>query len=312
VNLTPHPAARDVETREERIGPLANPNEVRELTLVLSSMAVPFEVREESGAWIIVVLPRDLPRALENIRLYRTENRNWPPKRSREVLPYARGLVAPLVSLALLVFYGVTGPTASGSPWTSHGAAVCESILHGQIWRAATALTLHGNVEHVLGNAIAGAVFLSAANRRLGAGRGTLLVLLSGTLGNVLNAIYHRTGHVSIGASTAVFGAVGVLVATQLAANRNAPVRSLTERIAPVLGGLALLGLLGADPGHHTDLMAHLFGLVAGIALGLPFLVVRRPLGRTRPWLQPFCGALAVVVVAVSWALAWRVNRFLW
>jgi rhomboid protease GluP len=312
VNPTPAPAAHDVETREGRIGPVASPHEVRELSLVLSSMAVPFQVREERGTWVIVVDPRDLPRALENIRLYRTENKNWPPKRSREVLPYARGLVAPLVSLALLVFYGVTGPGASSSPFGGRGAAVCESIVHGQFWRAATALTLHGNVEHVLGNAIAGAVFLSAVNRRLGGGRGTLLFLLSGTLGNVANAFYHQAGHVSIGASTAVFGAVGLLVATQLAVNRVAPVRSVAERVAPVLGGLALLGMLGADPGHHTDLWAHLFGLLSGVAIGLPFVLVRRPLGRTRTWVQVACGALALALVAVSWMLAWRVNRLLW
>ena len=37
----------------------------------------------------------------------------------------------------------------------------------------------------------------------------------------------------------------------------------------PVVGGVALLGLLGAG-GVNTDLLAHLYGFVAGLVLSLP------------------------------------------
>ena len=299
--------AVNAESQKGHIGPIADPGEVRELALVLSSMQVAFSVREESGQWVILVDERDLPRASESIRLYRSENRDWPPRRVREVLPYPRSLLAPLISLALLAFHGAVGSLAS---WQSHGVAASERILHGQIWRAVTALTLHGGAMHVLGNALAGAVFLSAAARRLGSGRGLLLVLVSGALGNVLNAVYHGAGHRSIGASTAVFGAVGILVVTQLAVNRHVGTRTWIERIAPVLGGLALLGMLGAE--EHSDLTAHLFGLLAGVAIASPFALRRQPLRRTRPWVQILCGALAAALISLSWAGAWRLDRYLW
>jgi membrane associated rhomboid family serine protease len=298
------------EPPQGRIGPIADPNEVRELTLVLSSMQVAFHVREEGNLWVILVGENDLPRAAESIRLYRAENRNWPPRRAREVLPYPRSVVAPLVSLALLVFYGAVGPYRAGSWWSIRGAAVSDRILHGQIWRAVTALTLHGSAMHVLGNALAGTIFLSAVSRRLGSGRAALLVLLAGGLGNALNALYHRAGHTSVGASTAVFGAVGILVVTQLAVNRHVGTRTWIERVAPVLGGLALLGMLGAE--EHSDLTAHLFGLIAGAAIASPFALRHRPLRRTEPWLQVLSGTLALALIGLSWAGAWRLDRYLW
>ena len=91
-------------------------------------------------------------------------------------------------------------------------------------------------------------------------------MLLAGALGNGMNALWYRTGHLSIGASTAVFGAVGILAATQLTLDKTAGPRPWLERAAPVVGGLALLGMLGASP--HSDLLAHLFGLFAGILGG--------------------------------------------
>ena len=55
-------------------------------------------------------------------------------------------------------------------------------------------------------------------------------------LGNGLNAIWHRTGHLSIGASTAVFAMVGVLAATQILVDRRSGPRTWFERVAPVVG----------------------------------------------------------------------------
>src|SRR6266542_2407276 len=220
-------------------------------------MGIAHVVRPTGDGWVIVVADTDHGRALQAIRAYEVENRTWPPRRARELLPHARSLAAPLVMLMLVLFYAVTGPAASSSIWFDRGTASSERILHGELWRAVTALTLHGDTLHVLGNALTGSIFLSAVNRRLGDGRGPLFMLASGALGNVMNALWYRTGHLSIGASTAVFGAVGILAATQLAIDRSEGARPWSQRMAPLGGGLALLGMLGASP--HTDLLAHLF-----------------------------------------------------
>jgi membrane associated rhomboid family serine protease len=286
------------------IGPIYETREVREWALVLSSMGIAHAVRDAPPGWVILVSEGDHTRALETIRLYEAENRNWPPKKQRELLPYARSLAAPAVMLMLVLFYAVTGPASASSVWFARGTASSQRILHGEVWRAVTALTLHADSLHVLGNALTGSIFLSAVNRRLGDGRGPLLVLVAGALGNGLNAIWHPTGHLSIGASTAVFAAVGILVATQLSADHRAGPRSWFERAAPVVGGLALLGMLGASP--HSDLLAHLFGLVSGLVVGVLAALTLRGSHKSSSAVQIFSAILTLVIVLASWSAAFR------
>jgi membrane associated rhomboid family serine protease len=284
-------------------------------------MGIAHAVRDLGNAWVILVSEEDGSRASEAIRLYEAENRNWPPKRSRELLPHARSLVAPFLMLLLILFFSVTGPVDRSSEWFAHGTASSDRILHGELWRTVTALTLHADTLHVLGNALTGSIFLSAVNRRLGDGRGPLVVLISGALGNWMNAMWHRTAHLSIGASTAVFGAVGVLAATQLALDQRDGDRPWLQRVAPVVGGLALLGMLGASP--HSDLLAHLFGLGAGLAVGvatsilmaltsrkasktpLPDGVAAAPNAGSRIT-QVLSALAAIAIVTGSWVLAFR------
>jgi membrane associated rhomboid family serine protease len=284
------------------IGPIYQARELREWALVLSSMGITHVVRDAPPGWVILVAGADHARALEAIRLYEAENQNWPPKRQRELLPYARSLAAPLVMSLLVLFYAVTGPARSGSIWFAQGTASSERILAGEVWRTVTALTLHADMLHVLGNALSGSIFLSAVNRRLGDGRGPFLVLVAGALGNAMNAVWHRASHFSIGASTAVFAMVGILAATQLSIDRRAGPHTWLERMAPIVGGLALLGMLGASP--HSDLLAHLFGLAAGLVVGLVAAFALRGSKKSSTAVQLVCVALTAVLIGISWTLA--------
>ena len=284
------------------LGPLGR-QKLREHALVLQSMQIPYEVRHDQIGGYLLIREQDRGRAIESIRLYEHENRDWPPRRIRERLPYPRSLVAPLVFLALVAFFFVTGPVADGSSWFVRGRAISTSILGDQPWRAVTALTLHADLQHVAGNALAGSIFLTAVNRRLGNGHGTLTVLVAGALGNVANAIHYYPGiHRSIGASTAVFAAVGVLVATQLVANyRHTSRPTWRDLLGPLGGGLALLGMLGANP--ESDLMAHLYGFLVGIIIGIPVALWSKGQASTRR-AQLISGALALFLVVGSWTLA--------
>ena len=284
------------------IGPVSTTREVREWSLVLSSMEIAHAVRERYPGYVILVAGRDEVRAREGIRLYEAENRNWPPPRVRERLPHARSLAAPLVMAMFVLFYAVTGPASDTSHWFAQGTAVSELILRGQVWRAVTALTLHADTVHIVGNALSGTIFLSALNRRLGDGRGPFVFVLGGSLGNLMNALWYHAGHMSIGASTAVFAAVGTLAATQVSIDRSATPRPWLQRMAPVVGGVALLGMLGASP--HTDLLAHLFGLVAGLFLGA-VLHFTGAMSRGRSLAAQAAFAVSTaLLVAGSWWLA--------
>ena len=72
--------------------------------------------------------------------------------------------------------------------------------------------------------------------------------------------------HRAVGASTAVFAALGLLVG--FAWRHGLTLRDRFKyAYGPVFGGVALLALLGAGD-QHVDVLAHALGFVAGVATG--------------------------------------------
>lgn len=316
------------------IGPVPHERKARDYALVLQSMSIWHVIRRSYAGWVLLVRDADYASASVAIDRYEEENRDWPPRPVRERPRHAASPVTPLLFMTLIAFFLVTGPAAAESHWFAQGSAVTHQVLGSQPWRAVTALTLHADGTHVLGNAISGTVFASAVHRRLGAGGSALAILASGILGNLGNALWHRSlgdpGHGSIGASTAVFGAIGLLAATQVVVNfgvrsdkraAKSP-RSWTDLAAPLVGGLALLGALGSG-GPTTDLGAHLFGFLAGVGIGAVAAWPQRrhslsieagsqrvattvAIGSGAPswWMQTALGGVAAAIVLVAWQLA--------
>ncbi|MCC6525115.1 MAG: rhomboid family intramembrane serine protease, partial [Polyangiaceae bacterium] len=264
------------------IGPVPSRSKAREWALVLQSMGLSYAMFHSSavlsqsgGGWLLRVAPHDRARALVAIEAYETENEGW-HEVERDVPRHSASLLVPFAFAALAVFFAVTGPSAQGSFWFARGTADASQLASAP-WRMVTALTLHGDLPHVLGNVVSGSIFGAILSRRLGPGAALLGMVVAASLGNALNAVHHLGGHLSIGASTAVFAAVGMLAGTQVLLGRDK--RPLRERgmravLAPVVGGLALLGSLGASP--ETDLWAHFYGLLAGLVLGLAAGLVER------------------------------------
>jgi membrane associated rhomboid family serine protease len=190
------------------------------------------------------------------------------------------------VGFVILVF-SLRAGLGSAGPLFERGSADAVRMLHGEWWRAVTALTLHADLEHVAANAVAIAIFLGAVARRLGPAVATWATLAAGVAGNFATALALPGGHVSIGASTAVFGALGILSMLQV------PRRSAWLTLG---AGVALLGLLGT--GARSDLLAHLFGFTFGLLEGL---ALRRMSPPRASLLQPAIALLAVLPIAFAW-----------
>jgi len=268
---------------------------VEEWALVLAAAGIAHRVAGNAGGWRLLVAAGDADRSIAALDAYDAERRN--AAAGEEAPEYGPTYAGLLVAVLLVGFYGVTGPADQGSAWARAGSASAELIVRGQGWRAVTALTLHANPAHLLGNAVACAVFVTAVGRALGPGLGGWLVLAAGAGGNVLNAFLHGAHHSAVGASTAVFGAIGVLGGLQFGRKRRRRGAWL-----PVAGSLALLAMLGSD--READIVAHLFGLLVGGVLGVAAaLLVARPPGRPAQWVLAL-GALAAI--AGSWLVALR------
>jgi rhomboid protease GluP len=272
----------------------ADGREVDEWALVLASAGVPYRLEQAPASWRLLVAADDVGRATAALDAYGHEQarRRPPAEPASEYGPTPFGAVAALV---LAGFYLVTGPRNPASPWYAAGSGDATSVRAGELWRTVTALTLHANAPHLLGNMAGMVVFASGVARALGPGVAAILVVLAGAGGNLANAYLHRDEHVSVGASTAVFGAIGILGG--LAAIRRRPARPAW---IPIAGSLALLAMLGTD--LRADLGAHAFGLVCGVGLGLAAAaVLPRPPGTATQWTL---AVAAAAMVAGSWMLA--------
>ncbi len=276
------------------LGVTGHASEADEWTLVLAAAGVPYRVVADAGAWRLVVAEGDAARARAALDAYGHDQRRRPPA-PLAVPEYGPTSVGIVLALVLVAAYVVTGPRAVRGSWFTAGTAVASRVRAGEPWRAVTALTLHADAAHLAGNVAGTVVFVSAVGRVLGPGVACGLVVLAGVAGNLANAVLHADGHASVGASTAVFGAVGILGG--LAAVRR---RRSVRRWVPIAGSLALLAMLGSEA--RSDLGAHAFGLLAGVVLGLAAgSVAPAPPGRALQWGAAVAGA---VVVVGAWRLA--------
>jgi membrane associated rhomboid family serine protease len=143
------------------------------------------------------------------------------------------------------------------------------------------------------------------AGRILGGGIAWLSIVSAGTLGNGLNAVMRSETHLSIGASTAVFAALGVLVAHALHP-RFVSSEKLFKRWSPLIAGVLLLAFVGVG-GERTDVGAHVTGFVSGMVIG--WLAARLPLHwLSNPRIQMASGAAAFTVIVLAWTIAVRLG----
>lgn len=277
-----------------------------EWALVLAAEGLHPSVDGERGGFALAVPGEEVERAKALLEAWESEGRERAAEAAAAALREpsldpGSGRHAFLAALGLVLFFGVTGPDSQNA-WFASGRADAARIA-AEPWRAVTALTLHADAAHVLGNAVAGALFLAGVFRAFGVGVGALMALGAGAAGNLGNAWIHRAGgHLSIGASTAVFGALGILAGRALVRGRARGARG-RRAWTPVAAALALLAMIGTE-GEHVDLWAHLLGLAAGGVLGAGALVLGWDSPR-RAVQWPAAAAAAAALVG-SWALALR------
>ena len=272
-----------------------------EWELVLLAQGLSPRLRRTPDGVVLSVSEAERDRALASLSAYDRENSQ---NLAARVEPIESGswVAAAAVGLMLLLFYSITVQWLPALSWFARGAADAERILHGELWRTVTALTLHADVAHVLSNAVAAAIFLSAVFSLVGVGLGGALVLLAGAGGNLANAFLHDSAHTSIGASTAVFAAVGLLGSLAVTRRRRSAL-SRWRAWLPAAAALALLGMLGSS-GQRVDIWAHLCGLVVGAVLGMLIAwVTPRAPGLPIQWV---CGTATVATLILCWIVAFR------
>jgi membrane associated rhomboid family serine protease len=268
--------------------------------LVLASSQIPHKVVDDSSTCALVVPAEFSARAVEELRLYDEENPPPVPRPSK-IIEYqdpVPGIVAYLIVVSLIAW--LAGNSAFGSDWYQLGRVDGTLLREGEWWRPITALTLHSGLRHIAGNIVFGTLFGFFAGRLLGSGLAWFAIVVSGAMGNVLNTLLLESSHRSIGASTAVFAALGLVAGYVWRAKLMSQER-WPYRVGPIVGGLALLMYTGTGDAN-TDIGAHLMGFLCGFASGMLLTLATFRPGDVR-W-QRLGAAAALVLVCGSWLVA--------
>ena len=282
--------------------PASNKKTAREYSLLLDSLSIANNAVFKWNSWQIEVDFSDYEKAKSEISAYEKSGRiekihnkfahirfqkvNWP------------FLVTTLV---LLAAFHVFIYESDHLELIKAGRSSAAAITEGQFFRAVTALTLHGDYKHLFSNIFFGGIVLWALSTMTGTGFTLLFALFTGFAGNVMNAFFYGSAHNSIGASTSVFGVIGVLAGLQFFDSFR---EKKLGRWIPFGAALGLLAMLGSS--EKSDVLAHLFGFVAGLPAGTVFGAVfsRRQIpGKIA---QDTAAFLFVFTIFACWMLAVR------
>ena len=280
----------------------ASPVRCKEFNLVLQATDFDSQVVNHGNRYYLLVDEDSAAAAYRQLNLYIEENVTEKPRLSRPLRPIGRGFAgAYIYGLVLLGIGALKSTQAFGLHWQSNGLAHSVKIMQGEWWRTITALGLHADSAHLAGNIGFGALFGLLVSQYIGNGAAWFTILVAGAAGNALNAFLYQTTHLSIGASTMVFAALGILGVFALN-DRHAYSQRGIRRWAPLLATIALLGFIGTG-GERTDIMAHLSGYICGCLSGLVWLFIMRRSDREIPAQGSFVAA-AFGLLAFAWGLA--------
>jgi rhomboid protease GluP len=291
--------------------------ECNERAFMLFAVGIASAIARDPSGYVLLVDAGDAAGAREHLRLYEVErlNRPPPPPPPPKLYPYA--WIGSLVYV--LVIAGVAFAISNGL-WRLDAFDVGELdaglIRNGQWWRVWTALTLHLDGPHIAANAVAGVWFGYLASRLLGVGNAWALTLIGAGFANWIEAYLGPVTHRSVGASTAVFTALGLLSAFSWRTRLAYPQR-WALRWGPLVAGIVLLSWTGAggesldDPGkpggpvggETVDVAAHVLGFAVGLGFGAAAALARvaRILDRMPQWLS---GLLALLLLCAGWTAA--------
>ncbi len=300
-------SAEEVESEAEELGPdrveirrATNKEPILDASLALSSQGIKHWIEFDGVQFILTLEPDDSGEASAILKLYDTENESFQNSEAATVPPVEVHL-SPLLHLLIpvLVFFW------AGEPWggwlTQRGGADAHHILSGEWWRCLTATTLHVDHEHFMGNMLSGFFILNLLRRRCGPGTSMLLLTLAAGITNYIVAAISSQGYFSIGFSTVVFAALGLLAGIETLKLPRNPLGGL-RNLSPLVAAFFLAVLVGI--GDKSDIKAHFIGFGMGAVFSPAISWLERRFGKP-VWQITGIGMVYAVYVA-AWGLAQR------
>jgi rhomboid protease GluP len=158
---------------------------------------------------------------------------------------------------------------SSDSALIAHGALVGVLVRRGEWWRIVTGAFLHGGYLHIGLNMFALYQVGTYVEYVTGPAR-MLSIYLIAMLGSGLAVTFFQPGVPTVGASGAIFGLFGALVAIGL--RMGARGRSLIGQTLPII----IINLIFGFSVPNISNAGHIGGLISGFLAGLILYMVER------------------------------------
>ena len=183
------------------------------------------------------------------------------------------------VNVVAYVWLSSTGGLSSEQALLDHGALLGVACTHrGEWWRIVTGGFLHGGFLHIALNMFALYQVGNVTEVLFGRPRYLLLYAIS-LVGAGLAVVFFAPNDVTVGASGAIFGLFGALVAVGLRLGSRG--RSLIGQVLPVI----LINLVFTFSVPNISAAGHVGGLITGLLAGLVLYMVPPP---QRPYAYAF------------------------
>jgi len=172
---------------------------------------------------------------------------------------------------AVFVLETVRGGSTNPQVLLALGADYPPLVQQGEYWRLVTSMFLHIGLLHLVLNGWALYQLGGLFELLLGSSRLLVVYFVSGVVGSIASNLF--TQSLSAGASGAIFGVMGAIIAFLMKRREN-----LTPQAKSLLMQLLLWAGINVFLGFTTpgiDNAAHLGGCAAGLAIG--FFLKERP-----------------------------------
>jgi len=259
-------------------------------------------IHEDEDYFVLLVDRRHADILRREVQIADIKNRYWPPPSVDLPTKTTSKIPTVLFGLFLVVVF-----TAQGRFPFLREIGMNSSIgvmENGEFWRIITAITLHADLGHLAGNLMGIGLFTYLCARYLGNGFAWLLIIVVSAASNLTNAVVQSgLPYFSLGASTAVFAALGLLTGFPVGIylKSREPLQT-RDWLVPFSGGCLLFAWMGGGD-FPTDVAAHSWSFVYGSAASaiVAFLSLH---AKMSPVVQKGMLLGAWVVIGGSWILA--------
>lgn len=250
------------------IGRYRTSRKAHESGLTVLAAGFHYWVYPVDGVCVLAVRSEIADTMKREVEIAELRNRFWPPPSLDLPSPTtSKGPTVAFIGILAFVFYGQNANPLIEELGTNSSSGVW---LDGEWWRLFTAVTLHADTGHLAGNVLGISIFAYLCCRYMGSGLAWVAILLVAGFSNLTNVIGHAGEEFrSLGASTAVFGALGLLAGFPMGAyfRTREPIMN-RDWLIPFFGGCILFAWMGGGE-FPTDVAGHLWAFIYGLSVAV-------------------------------------------